>query len=706
MKQFCKRIACLFLALCMLIPAIATSMAAGTGAIEITSVDDYLQATIDLTNCPAANRPQYRIYDARGDVAATVTAGANGVAVAANLDVGSYEAEQIVAAPGYAKVNGTFTVAVTASHTTSNPAKLDFSCKPTAVTVEKIEASDKSHLEGIAFSVKISGSTTPINFAHRADGNYVYCSGMYTALESASASSTVATDADGMITLLYLPVGTAFTLTEQDVSDAGFRTADEQTFTVYDENSADYPVRVGVENWPLYLRVTKKDAATNDPIPNSKVKVLDVDDEPLHFTLQEDGTYKVTPDGLTEIPTGSDGTVTISHIPIGAYDVVDIPAAGYGNIPNTAATVTTDSLEDTPATATVNSQSTCVRILAKDKLTGAPIPNANLTVSDSTNTLSDQTGVTGADGMLTITYLPVGSYSVQQTQVLGYAPMAAKSFSVTASHVAATPLQVTLENDPAVVEITVKDGVSNAPITQAVYNLLDGSGNPAALVKEAEGTYRIAITGDTSTVTDFSTNASGIAVLHGNTNGLTVHMRVPESGKGYTPDTAITLQNVAVNKIALTALPTAVQIKSVASGSSTALPGATYSVTRNGESAPVSFRIVDGKYVHDASGTTQTISLNGSAEALLYGLPAGKYKVVETKTPTGYFPATAKSISLQASHTSSSPLSVTISHAKEIKLGLDTDQYDGLLLVIGIGSILIAAGLAVIYFVRRRRGEV
>lgn len=701
MQRIAKRILPLFLALFLLLSTYAVTLAAGSGTIRIASKDAYLNAAIDLTNCPAAQRPQYRIYDARGDVVTTVTAGTDGTAVASNLDVGSYEVEQISAAPGYSVVTSTFTVAVTSSHTASSPATLDFACAPTAVSIEKVDASDKSPLAGVAFQVRASGSETPLSFAKRADGNYVYVSGMYTALADANASGSVTTDAEGKIAALYLPVDVEYTLMEADVSDRGFRTADSQTFTVHDDNNAAYPVQIGVENWPLYLSVTKKDSETNTPIANSNVQVLGADDQPLHFTLTDDGSYRVTADGLTQIPTGSNGTVLISHIPTGAYAVVDVPATGYGNIPNIPVTVTQDALEATPATAAVNSQATCVRILVKDKLTGQPIANAKLTVSGEG--VAEQAGTSGADGTLTVKHLPVGSYTAKQEQILGYAPMADKPFTVTASHVLSAPLAVTLENDAAVVEITVKDGVTSTPITKATYNLLDAEGKPVSLVKESEGTYRLALNGDVNAATVFASNGSGVIVLHGNTNGMTIHMATPESGKGYTPDTKITLTNVAVNKIALTALPTAMQIKSVVSGTQTALPGATYSVSLKGESTALSFKLLDGKYVYDATGTVKSIALNSSAEAVIYGLPEGKYKITETTTPTGYFPVTAKNVTLQASNTSESPLSVVIQHSKEIKLGLDSDRYDVLIVTIGAAVVLTGAGLAAVYAVRKRR---
>ncbi len=380
---------------------------------------------------------------------------------------------------------------------------------------------------------------------------------------------------------------------------------------------------------------------------------------------------------------------------------MDVPDAGYGNPPNTAVTVTKDAVEATPATATVRSQSTCVKILVKDKLTGQPIADAKLTISGEG--VADQNGTTGADGVLTVKHLPVSSYTVKQEQLPGYAPMADKSFTVTADNIVSAPLTVTLENDSAVVEITVKDGVTNTPITKAIYNLLDVDNQPVALVKESDGTYRLALSDDTETVKDFATNSSGVAIIHGNTNDLTIHMATPESGKGYTPDTKIALANVAINRITLTALPTAIQIKSVASGTQTALPGATYTVSLRGESAALSFKLTDGKYVYDAAGTIKSIALNSSAEAMIYGLPEGKYKITETTTPTGYFPVTAKNITLQASNTSESPLSVVFQHSKEIKLGMDSDRYDVMYVIIGAAILLTSAGFGIVYFVSRRK---
>ena len=154
------------------------------------------------------------------------------------------------------------------------------------------------------------------------------------------------------------------------------------------------------------VTVTVKDSDGN-ALPNVDVTITDPNDVTNIYT----GT------------TGSDGTITITNVPVGDDYIVSID---NNDLPDTVTApteqVTVDVIATGPNTATVIAPVKpveppvlpgTVTIVVQDS-NGTPIPNVPVTITDINNPANSFTEVSGADGKVTFDNVPEGSYQVSQ----------------------------------------------------------------------------------------------------------------------------------------------------------------------------------------------------------------------------------------------------------------------------------------------------
>lgn len=118
---------------------------------------------------------------------------------------------------------------------------------------------------------------------------------------------------------------------------------------------------------------------------------------------------------------------------------------------------------------------------------------------------------------------------------------------------------------------------------------------------------------------------------------------------------------------------------------------------------PLTFTVKDGVYWYDAKGGISTIQMDKNAEALIYGLPAGKYQLEETVVPANFFPAVPQNVEITVTNTSEAPKEVVVVNTPTVKLGIDSDKFN---VVIAIAlTVLIGGGLAGHNILRRHKHQ-
>ena len=159
---------------------------------------------------------------------------------------------------------------------------------------------------------------------------------------------------------------------------------------------------------------------------------------------------------------------------------------------------------------------------------------------------------------------------------------------------------------------------------------------------------------------------------------------------------------LAETSIAVVDLPLALKISKVHAKTQKPLMGAAFQLKAADKlTTPLTFTVKNGVYWHDAKGAVTTIQMDKNAEALVYGLPIGKYVLEETVVPTNFFPAVPQKIEIAMTDTSEAPKEVVVVNTPTVKLGIDSDKFN---VVIAIAlTVIIGGGLSVYAIIRRKR---
>lgn len=657
--------------------------------------------------------------DADGDADFTIPA--SGSVTILYLPQGSYELKEVSAPDGYAISRGTTSAVVGSYNTYIAPASVTVENEPIAMLLDKVDASDKSPLEDVAFKIKDSNGNY-LRFTRQDDGSYYV---------SADGEDTFKTDADGLASVLFIPVGT-YTLEEQQ--HPGFAPTEAQEFTVTTENTASYPAKVGVENWPLYFTLTKTDKLTGEALANVPFKLIDSSGNVLRYTQQEDGSYKVTTSGADIFLTDADGKALISHIPEGNYKLVEQTYDMYATHAEVTVTVANTNTEATPANASLENCPTAFVLTKVDAETKAALDNVKFILKDAsgnvvpiammddctyrpayavgedTVAISNATLTTDGNGEIVIHYLKHGTYTLIEQQKSGYAPLKDISFEITSAHSTEAPLAMTVENFPGTLVISKTDAITKAALPGTRFKVLDESGNVIKLVQE-NGAYHPAKSTETG-VNELTVGADGTATVKYITGKVTIRESGAPAGYAYAADatatvgmTAISHENgdaaLAMESVEISDQPLALRISKIHAKTLKPLKGAAFEIRSSDGTTPMTFELKDGVYWCSKAGSITTITMDENAQALVCGLPAAKYKLVETVVPNGFFPAPAQDFTVQLTDTYEKPLEITVTNTPEVKLGLDSDKWDDVLLM--SGGILLLAGAATFIYIRKRR---
>ena len=489
-----------------------------------------------------------------------------------------------------------------------------------------------------------------------------------------------------------------------------------------------------MENWPLYFTLTKTDKLTGKTLANVPFKLIDNSGNALRCTQQEDGSYKVTASGVDTFLTDTEGKVLISHIPEGNYKLVEQTYDMYATHAEVTVTVANTNTEATPANASLKNCPTAFKLTKVDAETKSALDNVKFILKDAsgnvvpialmddctyrpayavgedTVAISNATLTTDGNGEIVIHYLKHGAYTLIEQQKAGYAPLKDIAFEITSNHSTEAPLAMTVENFPGTLVISKTDAITKAALPGTRFKVLDESGNVIKLVQE-NGVYRPAKATETG-MDELTVGADGTATVKYITGKVAIRETGTPAGYAYAADatatvgmTAISNENgdaaLAMETVEIADQPLALRISKIHAKTLKPLKGAAFEIRSSDGVTPMTFELKDGIYWYSKAGSITTITMDENAQALICGLPAAKYKLVETVVPNGFFPAPAQDFTIQLTDTYEKPLEITVTNTPEVKLGLDSDKWDDVLLM--GGGILLLAGAATFIFIRKRR---
>ena len=668
----------------------------------------------------------------------------------AYLPRGEYELAEESPAPGYAPPAENVSLSVTDSTTTAAPGKATLSNEPLAVEVTKTDALNGAPLPGVQFKV-LDETGEALLFTKTAEGVYRV---------DPDGAALFQTGPDGEATLLAVPTGD-YTLVE--TGNAGFGKVEPVPFTVTEQNTSQTPVAIGVENQPLALEVYKVDKESQVPLGGVPFKLFNGEGEPLCFALGEDGIYRVSIEGDEIFLTDDTGKATLLYVPEGILTLEEQPYSGYGVASPVSVTISEENILALPKVVTVENEPLAVEIYKEDAFTGAPMA-ASFTLLDGTgktiplarmsdgayrpaDTVSEAAKVEERDeadgtqaaptlvekvnaltldaktGKARIEYLTEGTYQLVEDPVPGYIALSGIKFTLQNRHTKTLPLQCTVSNLPTRFLLEKQDGVTKRPLQGAKFKLTDEEGAVIKLIQQKDGTYRPAREGETGMEVLELTNEKAQAVICYLPAGKVTATEV-EGPAGYSIAPPITTEvgtetvlytavqaqkedatasPLAETSLAVVDLPLALKISKVHSKTHKPLPGAGFQLkSESALSTPLTFTLRDGVYWYDPDGSVTTIEAAGdTCEALLYGLPAGKYQLEETVVPEHFFPAPPVAVEITLETTSETPREVVITNTPQVKLGIDADKFN---VVIAMAlTLLIGSGVGIVALVRHKR---
>lgn len=616
-------------------------------------------------------------YRADQDGISLFQTGPMGKAKLIAIPVGDYTLVE-TANTGFGKVEPVpFTV--TNENTNKMPVAIGVENQPLALEVYKVDKESQNPLAGVPFKL-LNGEGEALCFAPGEDGIYRV---------SADGQEIFLTDDTGKATLLYVPEG-ILTLEEQPYS--GYGVASPVSVTISEENILTLPKAVTVENEPLAVEIYKEDAFTGQPM-GASFTLLDESGEAVSLYRMADGSYRPI-----EHAPDTDGTAkNESEAEQSLETSEDDPEQAEKSEDDTQSE---DNVEQSQEDSSE----------AEEPEPIEPGPVEKLILDDST-------------GKARIEYLKEGKYQLVEDAVPGYITLSGIGFELKNEHTKTLPLQFTVSNIPTRFVLSKQDGLKKTPLPGAKFKLTDEAGSVYSLVQQEDGTYRPALEGETGIEVLELTNEDAQAVICYLPAGRVIVTEVEEP-TGYSIAPAITTEvgtetvlhtavqaqkedatedPIAETSLAVLDMPLALKISKVHSKTQKPLAGAGFQLkAENALSTPLRFTVEDGVYWYDPEGSITTIEVAGdNCEALIYGIPAGKYQLEETVVPVNFFPAPPVAVEITMETTSETPKEVVVTNTPQVKLGIDADKFN---VVIAMAlTVLIGGGIGIAAIVRYRR---
>ena len=345
------------------------------------------------------------------------------------------------------------------------------------------------------------------------------------------------------------------------------------------------------------LTITKRDAESGDPIPNTSFHIRGVN---LGYE--------------NDVVTGADGKAVLEALPSGCYEIeeLDVPKP-YLLDTNNRKTVWIDSEKDKDIVVDfVNSTLPGMRLVKRDAQTGEFVKGATFRIEEVDGGFTDQRQ-TGPDGVIFWENLRPGAYKVFEVEP---APNYVHDDTVHIVHLEpdrTTTLEVTNIIKPTLKVLKV-DSITKSPIANVKFQIWRGSDNT--------------ITGELNDLGVFYTNETGEIVLEHIDTGW-YRIKEVESAPGFTikaPDTQdIYLKAGETHEVQFENVPkNAIVVEKYDSVSHEALSGVTFQL----------------RWLGGASGTGGTVigqkKTGPNGMCMWTGLNPGSYIVEEVDPGDGY----------------------------------------------------------------------
>jgi uncharacterized surface anchored protein len=303
---------------------------------------------------------------------------------------------------------------------------------------------------------------------------------------------TITTDSNGEALSSMLSYG-AYTVKEK-IPPVGFTISDEvHSVFIGDEKNEIYDVFA--ENAPTEITIIKKGKDTNDPLEGSHIQVFDNNNQFVY-----EGT------------TDSDGRFNISEIPTGSYTFKEVIApVGYTLSPTIYAFEITEDGAESSEIFFANDPTEVV-LTKTDLVSGELLEDAEIEVFNAYGE-SVYKGKTNQYGKITLTHLPIGTYSAVETKAPDGYIKSEDSITFLINEYGVVTGETEIQNCPTMLHIQKIDYDTDLPLTGAGFKIKNYLGlNLLNFSHDENGVYWFDKDGD---VTEILVDENGEATIHG-----------------------------------------------------------------------------------------------------------------------------------------------------------------------------------------------
>ena len=397
-------------------------------------------------------REGYRVPDENGSE--TFKVDENGHAEFRYLPIGRYTIEEI-APVGFIPNEPVF-ISITYENGIDNPAAVKIANIPTALIIEKFDASTGKPMANIEFKlIDANGETVKTKLTE--EGYRI---------PAEDGDETFFTDENGHAEFRYLPIG-EYSIVE--IMPEGFIPNEPVSVEVENDNGIENPAKVIIENTPTALVIEKVDAYTGKPLAGVEFTLVNARGEIVRTSLADEGYRVPDSEGDETFMVDENGRAEFRYLPIGEYSIIENTPAGYITAGEVSVSIETNNGIDNPAKIVISNSPTGLIIHKVDKDTGLPLTGAGFSInimdgdgfkaltfnrnSDGSYTcVFDGSGeyttlMVDENGDITVYGLPLGMVWLEETVVPeGYFPISAQSVEITSEHSFDKPVELIISN--------------------------------------------------------------------------------------------------------------------------------------------------------------------------------------------------------------------------------------------------------------------
>lgn len=616
----------------------------------------------------------FDIFDSNDNLVETITTSADGSATSINLPLGTYKLIEVYTPDGYI-LDGT-------------PIEVEFEYNDQTIPLitENIVLNNNQQSIEVNLTKEcevISWDTQTYSYQPAGNG---YIFGVFADQDFLSPTDEVLIPQDSLISYMETDDNGHITF-NTNLPFGAYYVQELKCPTAYLLDGAKHTFQISPQTNDVHI--IEIDINGGNPIQNQLIKkslqIVKVDSRDSNVKL-EGAMFELLNsygDVIQILTTNENGIAASNPLPLGEYSYREINAPDGYIFDSTEHDFNLTTDDDYTYSVTCENDPTQVTIHKIDKETDLPLANMTVGIFDEDGNKVFE-GITDENGEVTTYCLSVGEYTFKELIAPVGFTLNPTVYEFELNCSGEVIGETTIENEPTEVVLKKTD-------------LVDGRAVANAEIQIINAQNEVVHTG----ITDEN---GEITVTHLPIGTYT--FKESKAPEGYILSDAIltfTIDEfgIVTGKTEMTNCPTTLEVYKVIYETNEPLSGAGFKVkTIAGLKTLTFIKEAESVYRYDENGTIEELFVDSNGQLTVYGLPYGSYWIEESTIPTGYFPSSAKKVTIGKKSTIDVPCMLVIPNSEFVKLGLDRERW----LYPLLAGVLILSAIGLFFIIKRRKG--